>query len=114
MQDHTPASRTTDNDDAFDDPNLWLEDVDAERAIGWVADRNAESEAVLAGQPAYDPLRRRLKTILDAKDRIPYVALHADWYYNFWRDADHPRGLWRRTTMDELSLHRTFLQYRAL
>jgi len=22
-------------------------------------------------------------------------------YYNFWRDADNPRGLWRRTTLDE-------------
>jgi prolyl oligopeptidase len=97
MQDHTPSA----SNDAPDDPNLWLEDVDAERALGWVAARNAESEAVLTGQPAYDPLRRRLKTILDAKDRIPYVALHGDWYYNFWRDGDHPRGLWRRTTLDE-------------
>ena len=23
------------------------------------------------------------------------------YYYNFWRDAKNPRGLWRRTTLDE-------------
>ncbi len=24
-----------------------------------------------------------------------------DHFYNFWRDKDHPKGLWRRTTLDE-------------
>ncbi|WP_449374563.1 hypothetical protein [Arthrobacter psychrolactophilus] len=28
------------------------------------------------------------------------VSKRGDWYYNFWRDAANPRGLWRRTTWD--------------
>jgi prolyl oligopeptidase len=84
-----------------DDPYLWLEDVDGEQALAWVAARNAEARAALAAQPGYAALRTRLKAILDAKERIPYVGWHAGLYYNFWRDADHERGLWRRTTPAE-------------
>jgi prolyl oligopeptidase len=29
------------------------------------------------------------------------VQKRGPWLYNFWQDADHPRGLWRRTTLAE-------------
>jgi prolyl oligopeptidase len=83
------------------DPYLWLEDVASERALAWVGARNAESEAELAAAPGYAELRARLKTILDSKDRIPYVRRHGGWFYNFWRDAEHERGIWRRTLPEE-------------
>ena len=83
------------------DPYLWLEEVASEQALGWVGKRNAETEAELTAAPGYAALRARLKTILDSKDRIPYVGLYQGRYYNFWRDADHERGIWRRTTLEE-------------
>jgi prolyl oligopeptidase len=86
-----------------DDPDawLWLEDIDSDRALGWVRDRNAESERELGALPGYADLRARLGTILDSRDRIPYVGHHGGRFYNFWRDAGHERGIWRRTTLDE-------------
>ena len=39
--------------------------------------------------------------MLDADDRIPYVRRRGEYLYNFWQDATNPRGLWRRTTLDE-------------
>ena len=83
------------------DPYLWLEEVASGQALGWVGERNAETEAELTAAPDYAALRTRLKTILDSKDRIPYVGLYEGRYYNFWRDAEHERGIWRRTTMAE-------------
>jgi prolyl oligopeptidase len=94
MQDQAAGGADQDN-------YLWLEEVASERALGWVGERNAESERELTSRPEYAALRTRLKTILDAKERIPYVGRHAGLYYNFWRDADHPRGIWRRTTLEE-------------
>ena len=38
--------------------------------------------------------------MLDTDTRIPYVRRRGDYLYNFWRDADNPRGLWRRTTLE--------------
>jgi prolyl oligopeptidase len=83
------------------DPWLWLEDVDSDRALGWVAERNTETERELTVLPGYAALRTRLKTILDSRDRIPYAGHHDGRFYNFWRDADHERGVWRRTTLDD-------------
>jgi prolyl oligopeptidase len=88
-------------DDGHFDPWLWLEDIDSDRALGWVAERNAETERELTALPGYAALRARLKTILDSRDRIPYVGHHDGRFYNFWRDADHERGIWRRTTLEE-------------
>jgi prolyl oligopeptidase len=42
-----------------------------------------------------------LLAILDSKERIPYVAKHGAFFYNFWRDEKNPRGVWRRTTLGE-------------
>lgn len=84
-----------------DDPWLWLEEVDSERARAWVDERNSASEAELEADPRFAPLRERLRAILDSSDKIPYVGVHGGWCYNFWRDASHQRGIWRRTTLDD-------------
>src|SRR5205823_4549989 len=39
--------------------------------------------------------------ILDSDAKIPYINKAGPFYYNFWRDAKHVRGLWRRTTLEE-------------
>jgi prolyl oligopeptidase len=83
------------------DPYLWLEDVTGERALGWVREQNAISVRELEASPYFEPIRQRLLSILDSKARIPYVAKHGVYYYNFWRDDKNVRGLWRRTGLAE-------------
>ncbi|MCM4080436.1 prolyl oligopeptidase family serine peptidase [Paractinoplanes hotanensis] len=81
-----------------DDAYLWLEDLESPEALSWVGERNAET---LAGLPIGDT-RDALQEVLDSKGRIPYPGWRGDgFYYDFWRDADHPRGLWRRTTPEQ-------------
>ncbi|BBY27881.1 prolyl oligopeptidase family protein [Mycolicibacterium sediminis] len=38
--------------------------------------------------------------VLDTDARIPYIRRRGEHLYNFWRDAQNPRGLWRRTTLE--------------
>ena len=83
------------------DPYRWLEEVQGERALAWVRERNAASRAVLEAQPRFASMRDGFRAILDSRDKIPYVSRRGDALYNFWRDAEHPRGLWRRTTLAE-------------
>ncbi len=83
------------------DPHIGLEDVFGEASLNWVRQRNAQSEAVLQADPRFEALRRELREVLDASDRIPGVSRRGAWLYNFWQDAKHPRGIWRRTTMAE-------------
>ena len=85
---------------APEDRYLWLEDVTGEKALDWARARNAESTKVLETGD-FAALEKRLLDILDSDARIPYVEKLGPWYYNFWRDAKNPRGLWRRTTLAE-------------
>jgi prolyl oligopeptidase len=83
------------------DPYAWLEDVLGERALAWVHARNAESRQVLTAHPRFNAMRDGFRAVLDARDKIPYVTRRGADFYNLWRDAEHPRGLWRRTTLAE-------------
>ncbi len=86
---------------AADDPYLWLEDVSGEKALSWVRQQNAISTNQLGALPDFSAIQQRLRLILDSQERIPYVAKHGKFYYNFWRDENNTRGLWRRTSLDE-------------
>ncbi|WP_433076252.1 prolyl oligopeptidase family serine peptidase [Dactylosporangium sp. CA-052675] len=83
-----------------DDINLWLEDVEGPEALAWVRERNAETVAALTGGERFAALRDGIRAVLDADDRIPMIAWHGERVYNLWKDAGHPRGLWRRTTLE--------------
>jgi prolyl oligopeptidase len=86
---------------AASDPYLWLEDVKSKPALDWVGQRNAAATAELEALPAFAPLRAAIREVLDSKDRIPHLRKLGNYYYNVWKDAAHPRGLLRRTTLSE-------------
>jgi prolyl oligopeptidase len=83
------------------DPYLWLEDVTGDSALDWVRQRNALSTGELTGSETFKTFNQRILSILDSDARIPYVEKLGARYYNLWRDAANPRGLWRRTTLTE-------------
>jgi len=82
------------------DPFQWLEDVHGARAMDWVKAENAKSLKVLEGDARFDELQAAALAIAEAPDRIPAPEFLGGQVYNFWQDADHVRGLWRRTTLD--------------
>lgn len=84
-----------------DDPYLWLEEVQGERALEWVKQQNAATVAELTQAGDFQRLNARLLEILNSDQRIPAVGKMGPYYYNFWRDGNNPRGLWRRATLEE-------------
>jgi len=83
------------------DRHQWLEEVLGEKPLAWVQERNAASRGELTGNPLFPQLNERILKILDSTARIPMISKAGPFYYNFWRDAKNPRGLWRRTTLEE-------------
>ncbi|MGB6070795.1 MAG: prolyl oligopeptidase family serine peptidase, partial [Rhodococcus sp. (in: high G+C Gram-positive bacteria)] len=65
-----------------------------------VREKNEVTVEALSG-PAFEATEASVREILDTDARIPYARRRGQFLYNFWRDAEHVRGLWRRTTMDE-------------
>lgn len=82
------------------DPHQWLEEVGGEAPLAWVRQQNDVALGELEARPHYPALHDRLKTIFNSHERIPFVRQHGEYLYNFWRDAGHVRGIWRRTTLD--------------
>ncbi len=95
-----PQTSSAEQQTAADDPWLWLEDVEGEEALSWVEEQNDVSVAYLEDLPTFAPMQERNLSIYDSEDRIPSPGMRGDYIYNFWRDANNERGLWRRATLD--------------
>jgi prolyl oligopeptidase len=83
-----------------DDPYLWLEDIEGARALEFVERQNRLTLEKFGGG-AFERDREALAAIYDRPDNIPYVTRRDGFLFNTWKDAAHPRGLWRRTTLAE-------------
>lgn len=83
------------------DPYIWLEEVEGARAMEWVAERNTHALGTLQGDPRYEGLHQAALEIVQSRDRIPSPGFtHNGSIDNFWQDATHVRGVWRRTSLD--------------
>ncbi|HKI73174.1 MAG TPA: S9 family peptidase, partial [Pseudomonadales bacterium] len=78
----------------------WLEDIESERALAWVHERNEHSLSRLTKDPRYEPLHHAAVEYLTAQDRIPYATAAGGRIHNFWQDRDHVKGIWRTTSLD--------------
>jgi prolyl oligopeptidase len=86
---------------AQNDPHQWLEGVEDQKALDWVKTLNDDSVDELSRAGDFKRMEASTRAILDSDDKIAFVDKMGDYYYNFWRDAEHQRGLWRRTTLTE-------------
>ncbi len=82
-----------------EDPRLWLEEIDGAAALEWVAAQNARTLAAF-DDAALQADADALAEIMDRPDNIPFITRRGGQIYNFWKDAEHVRGLWRRTTLE--------------
>ncbi|MCL1139473.1 prolyl oligopeptidase family serine peptidase [Shewanella pneumatophori] len=86
---------------AEEDKYLWLEDVEGAKPMEWVKQQNAISAKEIKAYEGFDSLVSNSLAILNDKERIPYASRIGDYLYNFWKDENHVRGIYRRTTMEE-------------
>ncbi|HEX9106134.1 MAG TPA: prolyl oligopeptidase family serine peptidase, partial [Longimicrobiales bacterium] len=82
------------------DPYVWLEDVEGARSMEWVKAHNEVTTKALTADPLYQTLYDRILAVLTARDRIAMPRIMGERIYNFWQDAQHPRGIWRSADFD--------------
>ena len=84
---------------ATETPFEWLEQVNSDRSMDWVRAENAKTLPALTGDARFAPLQAEALKILSASDRIATPEFIGEEVFNFWQDATHVRGVWRRTTL---------------
>ena len=85
----------------YTDAYLWLEEIEGEKALNWVEDKNKAALAVLKAQPMFEETYQKVLEILNSDERIAYPQIRGKYIYNFWQDGNNERGIWRRTTLKE-------------
>lgn len=82
-----------------EDKHQWLEEVQGDKALAWVRSQNQRTVQAF-GDPEKAAAYKRILDALDSKEKIAYLSRMGVFYYNIWKDAEHPQGLWRRTTLE--------------
>jgi len=83
-----------------EDPFLWLEEVEGQKALDWVRTENDRTLKRLTGDPRFEDLYEEGLEDLTKTDRLPGVNIIGAHTYDLLQDADHVRGLWRRTSLE--------------
>ncbi|CAN5497387.1 prolyl oligopeptidase family protein [soil metagenome] len=81
------------------DKYQWLEDVYGEKPMAWVKAENERSAKILEADPRFTPLAADALKVLESPDRLAMPQLSPGYIYNTWQDAQHVRGILRRTTL---------------
>jgi len=82
------------------DKYLWLEDVEGEKALAWVEQKNKYSLDYLEAIPKHTELNNKNLAAYDSKEQITYPRFLGDYIYNFIKTEKHTRGIWRRTKLN--------------
>ena len=79
-----------------EDPFIWLEEIQGERALKQVDDWNKTTEQDLSRAPGFEAMRARAFGILTDNRQIAMPdEVQSEFVTNYWIDGDHPRGQWR-------------------
>ena len=82
------------------DPYIWLEEVEGQKALSWVQEWNDKTVEVLSSQPGYNSVYNKSLEILNSTERIAEPGIFGKFIYNFWQDQQYQRGIWRRTSIE--------------
>lgn len=85
---------------AQEDNCLWLEEVDGKKALRFVETQNKATLSELTAEKDYQDIYDKNLAVLNSTEKIAYPTIHGNYVYNFWKDANHVKGIWRRSTLE--------------
>ena len=82
-----------------EDKYLWLEDTSNPQTMDWVKAENARTVAAFETDPQFATYYADALRHPERSEKLAVPGLNGDWVYNQWKDAEHLRGLLRRTRL---------------
>jgi len=82
------------------DKYQWLEEIDSEQSLKFVTNLSEASFEILSSEKDYQSIYDKSLEIYNSSEKIAYPSIRGNYVYNFWRDKDHVRGIWRRSLLD--------------
>jgi prolyl oligopeptidase len=83
----------------------WLEKNGDQRVLAWVQQENERTASALKADPRYEVYKRAVLDAARLHNQDPALSVKTamifdGWIYHALRNEEHPRGLWRRATVD--------------
>jgi len=91
-----------------------LEQVDAKKILEWVNEESQQTKNEMKSEPGFEKMRKNILKTLESKDKILYGTKRGQYFYNFWKDAQNQRGLWRRVKFNEYRTGKKNLKWEKL
>ena len=88
---------------AQEDKYQWLEEVDGQKALEFVEAQNKATVKELSAEKDYQEIYDKSLAIYNSTEKIAYPSIRGKYVYNFWKDKDHVRGIWRRSSLESYS-----------
>ncbi|MGY3208896.1 prolyl oligopeptidase PreP (S9A serine peptidase family) [Ewingella americana] len=83
------------------DDFIWLEGIRDQSALEWAQQQNPKTTEQFATGEDFERVRQQVLTGLNSPAQIPGIYKCGEHWYNFWQDENNPRGLVRRTNLEE-------------
>jgi prolyl oligopeptidase len=96
-----PSVRAQSSSTEQPDKYTWLEDIHGDKPMAWVKAENERTAAVIEKDPHFTDLQAQALKVLESPERLPGPQFHSGQIYNLWRDAQHLRGILRRTSLED-------------
>ncbi len=81
---------------AQEDKYQWLEDIDGKKSLEFVNTQNNATIEKLSKEKDYQSIYDKSLEIYNSPEKIAYPTINGKYVYNFWKDKNHERGIWRR------------------
>lgn len=88
---------------AQEDKYQWLEEVDGQKALEFVDAQNKATVEELSAEKDYQDIYDKSLAIYNSTEKIAYPSIRGNYVYNFWKDKEHVRGIWRRSSLESYS-----------
>lgn len=85
---------------AQEDNYLWLEEIDSQRSLNYVDSLNHLTLKELTKEKDFDSIYKKSLEIYNSDEKIAYPSILGEYVYNFWKDKNHVRGIWRRCSIE--------------
>ncbi|MCA6423348.1 MAG: S9 family peptidase [Flavobacterium sp.] len=86
---------------AQEDKYQWLEEVDGAKSLEFVTAQNKTTFEILGKEKNYQSIYDKSLEIFNSTDKIASPDINGKYVYNFWKDKDHVRGIWRRCLLTD-------------
>ena len=93
--------------EVIEDSFLWLEEVEGEKALQWVKEKNSISEDYITNSPEFEPIYKKILEILNSVEQLTRPKIVGNYVYDLWKDDKNKLGLWRRMPLEDYASNKS-------